>query len=65
MRLLHSAAGTSVRFDDPNLVSSAGLVPVMRLAQRCDLAGLVGEHLTVAGPVGANPHLKIPGSWPG
>ncbi|MGH4003510.1 MAG: IS1380 family transposase, partial [Pseudonocardiaceae bacterium] len=45
MRLLHSAANTSARFDDPNLVSCAGLVPVMRLAQRCDLAGLVGEHV--------------------
>jgi hypothetical protein len=41
MRLLHSAANTSAQFDDPNLVSCAGLVPVMRLAQRCDLAGLV------------------------
>jgi Transposase DDE domain group 1 len=61
MRLLHSAPDTSVRFDDPNLVSCAGLVPVMRLAQRCGLAGLVGEHLRVTGPVGANPHLKIPG----
>lgn len=60
MRLLHSAANTSARFDDPNLVSCAGLVPVMRLAQRCDLAGLVGEHVAVSVPVGANAHLKIP-----
>lgn len=60
MRLLHSARDTSVRFDDPNLVSCAGLVPVMRLAQRCDLAGLVGEHLKLTVAVGANAHLKIP-----
>ena len=33
MRLLHSAKDTSAQFDDPNLVSCAGLVPVMRLAQ--------------------------------
>ena len=43
MRLLHSATDTSAQFDDPNLVSCAGLVPVMRLAQDCDLAGLVAE----------------------
>jgi hypothetical protein len=36
MRLLHSVANTSVRFDDPTLVSCAGLVPVMRLAPHCD-----------------------------
>jgi hypothetical protein len=61
MRLLHTAKDTSARFDDPNLVSCAGLVPVMRLAQDCDLAGLVAEHLAVTAPVGANAHLKIPG----
>jgi Transposase DDE domain group 1 len=59
MRLWHSAAATSVRFDDPNLVSHAGLVPVMRLAQDCGLAELVGERVTVPGPVGANTPLKI------
>ena len=61
MRLLHSAKDTSAQFDDPNLVSCAGLVPVMRLAQDCDLAGLVTEHLKVTVAVGANAHLKIPG----
>ena len=61
MRLLHSARDTSAQFDDPNLVSCAGLVPVMRLAQDCDLAGLVAEHLNVRVAVGVNAHLKIPG----
>ncbi|MGH3814548.1 MAG: hypothetical protein ACRDUV_19200, partial [Pseudonocardiaceae bacterium] len=60
MRLLHSAANTSARFDDPNLVSCAGLVTVIRLAQRCDLAGLVGEHVAVTVAVGANARLKVP-----
>jgi hypothetical protein len=60
MRLLHSEANTSAHFDDPNLVSCAGLVPVMRLAQRCDLAGLVGEHLRMTVGVGANAHVKVP-----
>ena len=31
MRLLHAAAATSAQFDEANLVSCAGLVPVMRL----------------------------------
>ena len=59
MRLWHSAAATSAQFDDPNLVSHAGLVPVMRLAQDCGLTELVGEQVTVAGPLGANTPHKI------
>lgn len=57
---MHSARATSARFDEPNLVSCAGLVPVMRLTQDCDLASLVAEHVEVPGPVGANAVLKIP-----
>jgi hypothetical protein len=37
-------------FDDPNLVSCAGLVPVMRLAEQVDLAGLVARRVR-PGPV--------------
>ena len=59
MRLWHSAAATSVQFDDENLVSYVGLVPVMRLAQDCGLAELVAEHLRVAGTLGANAPFKI------
>ena len=51
---------THASFDDPNLVSRAGLVPVMALAQRCGLADLAGEHVTIASPAGVNPDLKIP-----
>ena len=54
MRLWHTAAATSAQFDDPNLVSHAGLVPVMRLAQDCGLAELVAEQVMLAGPLGAN-----------
>jgi len=37
-------SATSVAFDDPNLVSSAGLVPVLALARRCGLNDLaVGD----------------------
>jgi hypothetical protein len=33
-----AAAKEAASFDDPDLVSRAGLVPVMALAQRCGLA---------------------------
>ena len=42
MRLLHGLAKIDVRFDDPHLVSQAGLVPVMALARRAGLGSLVG-----------------------
>ncbi|MBF6601323.1 MAG: IS1380 family transposase [Dehalococcoidia bacterium] len=60
MRLLHSARNTSALFDDPNLVSCAGLVPVMRLAQDCDFAALVAEQVKMSVAVGANTALKVP-----
>ena len=41
MRLLHVLARTHASFDDPNLVSRAGLAPVMALAQRAGLDDLV------------------------
>jgi hypothetical protein len=37
-------------FDDPNLVGSAGLVPLLRLAESAGLHDLVGEHLSVDSP---------------
>ena len=60
MRLLHALARTHASFDDPNLVSRAGLVPVMALAQRAGLAGLVAEHVRPGGPCGVNARLRIP-----
>src|SRR5271165_7664429 len=59
MRLLHSLARTRASFDDPNLVSHAGLVPVMALAQRASLTDLVAEHVTPGGECGVNAHLKV------
>ena len=47
-------------FDDPNLVASAGLVPVLALARRCGLDGLVAGRLTLSGPGSANAYLKVP-----
>ena len=59
MRLLHSLAKTSASFDDPDLVSHSGLVPVMALAQRAGLGGLVAEHVRPGGPCGVNAHMKV------
>lgn len=59
MRLLHSASRTHASFDDPNLVSCVGLVPVMRLAQACGLAGLVAGLVRIGTSVGSNPAGKI------
>jgi hypothetical protein len=60
VRLFHSLAKTHASFDDPNLVSHAGLVPVMALAQRAGLGDLVAEHVTPGGECGVNAHLKVP-----
>jgi hypothetical protein len=53
MRLLHDPLMISASFDDPNLVSRAGLVPVMGLAERAGLMGLVREHVRIAAKTGA------------
>jgi hypothetical protein len=60
VQLLHGLAKIHVTFDDPNLVSGAGLIPVMALAQRAGLGGLVAEHVRVDRACGVNAHMKIP-----
>jgi len=60
MQLSHAPGDVSAVFDDPNLVSCAGLAPVVVLAQRCGLAELVAEKLTLRCKGGANAHLKVP-----
>ncbi len=59
MRLLHELAKTHASFDDPNLVSRAGLVPVMALAERAGLAALVGEHVRIGRRCGVNAELNL------
>jgi hypothetical protein len=46
-------------FDEPNLVSAAGLVPVLALAERAGLAKLAQQHLSVPTDKGANAGLKV------
>jgi hypothetical protein len=60
VRLLHSLAKTHASFDDPNLVSHAGLVPIMALAERAGLGDLAAEHVQPGGECGVNAHLKVP-----
>ena len=59
MQLSHTRPVGAARFDDPNLVSCAGLVPVMALAQRSGLLELADEHLGVPTDKGANAGAKI------
>jgi len=56
MRVSH---GVSPQFDDPNLVSLGGLLPVVGLAQRCGLPELAGARLTLRGEGSANAPLKV------
>jgi len=60
MRVSHSFPAISTVFDDPNLVSCAGLAPTMALAQRAGLADLVAHTLTLKAEGGVNAHLKVP-----
>ena len=60
MRLLHELAKIHATFDDPHLVSQAGLIPVMALAQRAGLGDLAGEQVRIARPCGVNAYLKVP-----
>ena len=57
MRVSHKLSAV---FDDPNLISVGGLVPVMALAERAGLHELVAEHVTVPGSAGANAAVKVP-----
>ena len=56
MRVCH---GFTATFDDPNLVSCAGLVPVLGLAERAGLRRLSVEHVRIDRSGGVNADLKI------
>ena len=47
MRVCH---GSTAQFDDPNLVSCAGLAPVLQLAERAGLQDLVAERVRIDKP---------------
>lgn len=50
---------TDASFDDSNLVSCAGLIPLVKLAQDAGLRTLADEHLSVATDKGANAGRKV------
>jgi hypothetical protein len=59
VRLRYDAPVTAVTFDDPNLVSCAGLVPVMRLAQHAGLHDAVTDRVSLPTDKGVNPAGKV------
>src|SRR5260370_41653155 len=59
MRLSHDPLKISASFDDPNLVSRAGLVPVMSLAERAGLYALARGGVAITGKCGVNAEVKI------
>ena len=59
MQLSHTLPVVSATFDDPNLVSAAGLVPVMALAEEAGLRALGDEHLSLPTDKGANAGAKL------
>lgn len=62
MQSSHAAAAVDIAFDDPNLIAAAGLVQVLALAERLDLAGLVGDRVKIIGAAnsgGANAAAKV------
>ena len=59
VRLCHTFSPSSARFDEASLVSAAGLVPVVALAERVGLRSLADARLTVPTDRGAHPGLKV------
>jgi Transposase DDE domain group 1 len=59
VRLLHDLAKMHATFDDPHLVSRAGLVPVMALAERAGLGELVEQDLRIGRRCGVHAQVKL------
>ncbi|MFE1851447.1 hypothetical protein [Streptomyces sp. NPDC059489] len=49
MKVSHRPTELCAAFDAPDLVAHAGLVPTIRLAERCGLSSLVAEKVKLAG----------------
>jgi len=59
VQLSHRSSAVSAVFDEPSLVSAAGLVPVVGLAERAGLRSLADQWLSVPSDRGANAGLKV------
>ncbi|MGW1711648.1 IS1380 family transposase, partial [Streptomyces sp. NPDC002206] len=63
MQVSHTPAAVSAVFDNPNLIAYAGLLPVLRLAERCGLSDLVTQKVKLTGTkngAGAAADAKVP-----
>src|SRR5450830_1980359 len=56
---MRSCHNVSVGFDDSKIVSCAGLLPVMTLAERAGLHDLARTHVRVPGSAGSNADVKV------
>lgn len=59
MQVSHAAKSAVASFEDPNIVSAAGLLPVMRLAERAGLRSLADQWLSVPTDKGSNAGSKV------
>ncbi|MEV8388884.1 MULTISPECIES: transposase [unclassified Streptomyces] len=62
MQSSHAASAVSAVFDDPSLIAHGGLVPVVRLAERCGLPQLVAGRVKLTGATngaGASADAKV------
>ena len=59
MQVSHAARSAVASFDDPNIVSAAGLVPIARLAEKAGLRRLADRWLSVPTDKGANAGSKV------
>src|SRR3954453_24262342 len=59
MQLSHTRPVVSATFDEPNLVSAAGLIPLMALAGKAGLRELADQRMSVPTDKGAHPGLKL------
>jgi hypothetical protein len=59
MQLSHTRPVVSATFDEPNLMSAAGLVPLVALTRKAGLRELADERMSVPTDKGANAGLKL------
>src|SRR3954470_16037627 len=63
VRVSHRFTAGSARFDEDNLVSDAGLVPLLELAEQTGLADIIAEKVSITTPriksAAANPAPKL------
>src|SRR4029077_20298470 len=59
VQLSHRSSAVSAVFDEPTLVSAAGLMPELAVAERAELRRLADERLSAPSGRGANAELKV------